>query len=245
MTVRLFHVSDLHFGTEDRAAIDWFGAVVAAERPDLVCVTGDLTAAARSSEFAAAAAWLATFEVPVTVEPGNHDMPVYNPLTRLFFPTRRFRQLERRIERPVTLAGCSLVPLVTATRAQLRFDWSLGVVRPASLRRTLAEIARRPAGNRVIVACHHPLVDVAGLSTPGRTLGGLAALEALAAAGADGVLSGHTHDPFDIAWQGAGRPIRLIGAGTLSARVRASRPSFNEIRLGPDVFEVRVRTLPG
>ncbi|MAW99120.1 MAG: metallophosphoesterase, partial [Sphingomonas sp.] len=44
---RLFHVSDLHFGAEDRSALHWFARLVTDERPDAVIVTGDLTMRAR------------------------------------------------------------------------------------------------------------------------------------------------------------------------------------------------------
>ena len=72
---RLFHVSDVHFGAEDKAAVDWFSATVHAERPDAVIMTGDLTMRARRHEFEAAAKWLEGLGVPVTVEVGNHDLP--------------------------------------------------------------------------------------------------------------------------------------------------------------------------
>ena len=49
--IRLFHVSDVHFGREDKAAVAWFDALVAAEQPDAVIMTGDLTMRARSREF--------------------------------------------------------------------------------------------------------------------------------------------------------------------------------------------------
>jgi 3',5'-cyclic AMP phosphodiesterase CpdA len=55
---KLFHVSDVHFGREDRAAVDWFGARVKEEQPDAVIMTGDLTMQARAKEFGAAAKWL-------------------------------------------------------------------------------------------------------------------------------------------------------------------------------------------
>jgi len=72
---RLFHVSDVHFGREDRAALDWFAARVREEQPDAVIVTGDLTMQARAKEFSAAAQWLKGLGRPVTVEVGNHDLP--------------------------------------------------------------------------------------------------------------------------------------------------------------------------
>ena len=56
-----------------------------------------------------------------------------------------------------------------------------------------------------------------------------AALVRLAAAGADAVLSGHVHDPFDRTHDAGGRAIRLIGAGTLSERLRDTPPSYNRL----------------
>jgi len=45
---RLFHVSDLHFGREDKAAIRWFADLVRSEKPDAVVCTGDLTMRAQA-----------------------------------------------------------------------------------------------------------------------------------------------------------------------------------------------------
>lgn len=244
MTVTLFHVSDVHFGTEDRAALAWFAAGVASVRPDGVILTGDLTAAARKSEYAAAAAWLATLEVPISVEPGNHDLPVFNPWARLVAPFGRFDRLEAAVERRLELPGVKLIPLRTAARAQWRRNWSLGVVSRRSLAAALAGLSAKPADALAIVACHHPLTDAADTATSGRTQRGAAALAALAAAGADVVLSGHTHDPFDIIWQGGSRPVRLIGAGTLSERVRTTRPSFNRLTIDGGKLSVDVETMP-
>lgn len=229
--IRLFHVSDIHFGAEDRAALDWFAGRVADEQPDAVIVTGDLTMRARREEFAAAQAWLEALGRPVTVEVGNHDLPYFNPWARFVTPYRRYRALERMIERPLALRGVSIVPLKTTARAQLRLNWSKGYVSGAALKAAVSAIDAVPADHRVLVVCHHPLIDV-GTKSSSRTRGGRNALAALANAGAHGVLSGHVHDPFDITHIVESREIRLIGAGTLSERVRESAPSFNELRLG-------------
>ena len=87
--------------------------------------------------------------------------------------------------------------------------------------------AAHKAGLR-LVACHHPLVD-ANTKGRGSTRGGRAALARLAAAGVDAVLSGHVHDPFDMVIEAGGRPIRLIGAGTLSDRLRDTPPGYNRL----------------
>jgi len=228
--IRLFHASDVHFGAEDRAALDWFAATVRDERPDAVVVTGDLTMRARAREFAAAAAWLESLGRPVTVEVGNHDLPYFNPWARFVTPYRRYRAVEAMIERPLDLPGLSIVPLKTTARFQWRLNWSKGHVSSRALRQTLALVEAAPQGHRILVACHHPLIE-AGTRSSSRTRGGREALAALAAAGADAVLTGHVHDPFDICHAGEGGAVRLIGAGTLSERLRDSAPSFNEIRI--------------
>ncbi len=236
MTVRLFHVSDLHFGTEDRAALAWFAAAVAAERPDAVIMTGDLTASARRREFTAACRYLVGLKVPVTVELGNHDMPMWNLWERFTDPYRRFTNLERAVERPLELPGVAVVPLRTATRAQLRSNWAEGIVRPHRLAETLGVLAAAPAGGLKLVACHHPL---GGNGVRHATRGGARALVALRTAGVAAVLSGHTHEPFDIVAGG----VRLIGAGTLSERIRKSRPSFNRLTIDGGALAVEVATM--
>jgi 3',5'-cyclic AMP phosphodiesterase CpdA len=240
--VRLFHVSDVHFGAEDSAAIDWFGQTVKAERPDAVIVTGDLTMRARAKEFSAAAKWLESLETPVTVEVGNHDLPYFNLWARFVTPYRRYQALERMIERPLDVKGVSVVPLKTTARFQWRLNWSKGYVSTHALQQALALAEAVPAGGLVFVACHHPLVEAETRSTAHTRRGGQA-LAALAAAGADAVLTGHVHDPFDIAREVGGRTVRLIGAGTLSERVRSTPPSFNEIRVDGRAFETVVRTM--
>ena len=241
--IKLFHVSDVHFGAEDPAAIAWFARCVQAERPDAVIMTGDLTMRATKHEFDAGGKWLKSLGVPVTVEVGNHDLPYYwDPLRRLFAPYRRYASVEKMIERPLDIAGLTVVPLKTTARAQWRWNWSKGKVDRASLQRALRQIADAPAGNMIFVAGHHPLIEGPTTGTA-RTRGGSAALDRLADAGAHAVLSGHVHDAFDVVYERRGWKTRLIGAGTLSKRTRATPPAFNEIRIAGDTFETLVRTL--
>jgi 3',5'-cyclic AMP phosphodiesterase CpdA len=239
---RLFHVSDLHFGREDRAAIAWFEGLVREERPDAVIVTGDLTMRARSAEYRAATEWLGGLGVPISIEPGNHDLPYFNPIARIFTPYGRFKRVERSIERPLELPGVSVVPLRTTARAQWRLNWSWGVVKEKRLQKAVQAVRATPDGHLTLVACHHPLVPVEPGHGHGLTLRGVNAIIRLAEAGAHAVLSGHVHEPFDVVHD-AGRPVRLIGAGTLSERVRESRPSFNELRVDGGQLHVQVRSM--
>jgi len=240
--IRLFHVSDVHFGREDTAAIAWFDALVREEAPDAVIMTGDLTMRARAHEFAAAARWLEGLGRPVTIEVGNHDLPYFNLFARFFTPYKRYRALERMIEKPLDIKGVSIIPLKTTARFQWRLNWSKGYVSTRALQQALALVEAAPRDALKFVVCHHPLVE-GGTRMHSRTRRGRDALEALTEAGAHAVLTGHVHDPFDIAQEVGGRPVRLIGAGTLSERTRATRPSFNEIRIDGCAFETRVRAM--
>lgn len=230
--ITLFHVSDLHFGAEDQAALDWFAQAVADVRPDAVICTGDLTMRARHREFAAAAAWLAALAAPVMVEPGNHDLPYFNLIERFTAPYARYGDLRRAVNRNLALDGAAVIALPTVAAAQWRLNWSKGRVGRADLARALAGLARATTAGIRIVACHHPLIE-ADTAATASTRGGAQALAALARAGADVVLSGHVHDAFDRVVEAGGRPIRLVGAGTLSERLRSSRPSFNRLDYDP------------
>jgi 3',5'-cyclic AMP phosphodiesterase CpdA len=225
----LFHVSDLHFGAEDRTALDWFAGEVDVHRPDAVICTGDLTMRGRSREFAAAAHWLSSLGVPVSVEAGNHDMPYYwDPIRRLLRPYQRFRAMHGEVHSELFLDDVSVVSLKTTARAQWRLNWSKGRVGPRSLAGAIAGLDHAGRKGLRLVACHHPLVD-ARTHRSGSTHGGRHALAALARAGAHAVLSGHVHDAFDLDVETEGGPIRIIGAGTLSERVRSTPPSYNRL----------------
>ncbi|WP_408588260.1 metallophosphoesterase family protein [Novosphingobium sp.] len=239
---RVFHISDIHFGLEDRRALDWVVDCVREERPDAVAITGDLTMRARHREFRAACAWISALDVPVTVEVGNHDLPYFNLVERFLDPYRRFRSIESVLEREVPLPGAAIVPLKTTARAQWRLNWSKGTVGRKALAETLGQIDALPHGTRAIVACHHPLVE-AGTRGKALTRGGDHALAELARRGVLAVLSGHVHDPFDLIHPTPNGPVRMIGAGTLSQRVRSTPPSFNELTFTEGDIRVRVRNL--
>lgn len=238
----LFHLSDIHFGLEDRDALDWVRREIAEKRPDAVAITGDLTMRARHREFAAACAWIQSLDVPVTVEVGNHDMPYFNLTERFTAPYRRFRQIEGLVEREIDLPGLAIVPLKTAVRAQPRLNWSKGWVSRSALRQCLAAIDALPAGTQVLVATHHPLREV-GTKGTALTRNGQKALDELARRPVLAVLSGHVHDAFDLPEPAGSGSVRMIGAGTLSRRLRSTPPSFNELRWDGQALTVTVRNL--
>jgi 3',5'-cyclic AMP phosphodiesterase CpdA len=91
--IRLFHVSDLHFGREDKAALAWFKRAVEEERPDAVICTGDVTQRAKREEFAAATAYLESMPCPVTSSLAITTCPI-SICRAVLPPYRRYGRLE-------------------------------------------------------------------------------------------------------------------------------------------------------
>lgn len=238
----IFHLSDIHFGLEDNRALDWVKAEIAERKPDAVAITGDLTMRARHREFDAACEWIRSLDAPVTVEVGNHDLPYFNPFERFFDPYKRIRAISDKVEAEIDLPGLAIVPLKTVRRWQPRLNWSKGWVTKPALERCLSAIDALPQGVRALVAVHHPLREV-GTQGTALTKHGQNALNELAQRPVLAVLSGHVHDAFDIMEETVHGSVRMIGAGTLSQRVRSTPPSFNELSWDGSELTVKVRNL--
>lgn len=241
-TIRLAHLSDIHFGYENEPAVaaarDW----LCDRRVDLTIVSGDLTRWGEASEFASAAAWLETLPGPKLLTPGNHDAPYLAFGQRLFAPFARFEQMIGPSRGQTFLSqGLAVRGVNTARGVQPRMNWSKGQISRRQVAETLAWLQGLAEGPLRIVVLHHPLVEMLGGPMTGKVWGGTAAAEAFAGAGADLVLSGHIHAPFALPYgYGDGRTY-AVGAGTLSVRERGVAAGFNSIEV--DEAEVRVTAL--
>jgi 3',5'-cyclic AMP phosphodiesterase CpdA len=232
VTIRLAHLSDIHFGGENAAATQAALDLVNREPFDLVVVSGDLTRYGERAEFDAAAAWLSSVERPKLVTPGNHDAPYFAVAERVFSPFRRFEACIGAARTQRHLAqGLAVLGLNTARGAQPRLNWSKGQVAPAQVREALAWFAEAPPEAARILVCHHPLTEMIGGPMTARVWGGEAAGRAFAEGGVDLVLSGHIHAPFLWAYpHGDGRTY-AAGAGTLSVRERGVPAGFNLVEI--------------
>ena len=97
MTTRLFHVSDVHFGVEDRSCLDAVAKAVREEQPDALVCTGDLTQRATHEQYAEAADWFRSLGVPIWLDVGKHDMPYKNLWERFTDPYRRYNALRKAV----------------------------------------------------------------------------------------------------------------------------------------------------
>src|SRR5687768_10104926 len=90
--LRIAHLSDVHFGRVRQVVLDPLRRRLEELRPDLLVVSGDITQRARTSEFEAARAYIASRRRPRVVVPGNHDVRLWSDAIRLARPLRPWRR---------------------------------------------------------------------------------------------------------------------------------------------------------
>jgi 3',5'-cyclic AMP phosphodiesterase CpdA len=227
------HISDTHFGTEQRPVCAALRADLLHHAPDLVVLTGDITQRARSAQFRAARAFLDSLApIPVLALPGNHDLPLFDLLTRFTEPYRLYRRHIAGVLAPMWQNPAVGVLGVNSTRVMRHKNGEL----PSEL---VADVAGRLAALAQpfkVVALHHPLAIIEPADRPNRALGAEAALAAWVAAGADLFLGGHIHLPYCIPVGDGPRQAIVLQAGTaVSRRCRGRQPnSYNLVRLQPE-----------
>lgn len=228
---RILQFSDIHFGVEHRDAVAATVDYARAHPADLILITGDITQKGYGREFQAAGDWIRSLPEPVFVSVGNHDVPYWDPLARLFWPWRAF---EKATGHPAHdhqfLSDRVMVRGVTTARGwQARPNWSKGVIDLDQTRKAAAALRQAPVGALRILACHHPLVEMIGAPMTGEVKRGDQAALIFAEAGVDLITTGHVHVPFALPIGVGDGCSHAVGCGTLSQRERGAPPSFNHI----------------
>jgi 3',5'-cyclic AMP phosphodiesterase CpdA len=223
------HLSDLHFGREDRNVVNALIDVVSDVSPAVVAVSGDLTQRARRRQFRRAASFLEALPYPRVVVPGNHDVPLFNVFARMRDPLGGFKRhidpnlTPTFIDPPVVVVG-------------------LDTTRPSSLKgarvhsrdvERICEYVRQFAAEEIkILVAHHPFDP-----------GNYAELEMLTRCGIDVILTGHLHvsSTSHTAHRHrlSGRSAIVVEAGTAtSTRLRETANAFNLLRIDTDAVVV-------
>lgn len=234
---RVIHLSDLHFGTESPPVLAALKRQISQLSPDVVVISGDLTQRARKREFLAARQFIAALDAAnceVILVPGNHDIPLFNPIARLFWPFKRYRKAFGSTGVKLSKVGKLRFITVNSVRRERHASGYITAQRG----REVAEHGRHgQAGEVTIVVTHHPLGTTAlgGGNTDHQ--GDAQTCRLWQKAGINLVMSGHVHRPFllDATEQliegarGNGNPLWILNAGTaVSHRVRDDYPnSFN------------------
>ncbi|MDX1673446.1 MAG: metallophosphoesterase family protein [Longimicrobiales bacterium] len=244
----ILHVSDLHFGPP---YVPRVGAALQraahALDPDLVVASGDFTQRAKPEEFEEAAEYLdALPDTPQVVIPGNHDVPLYRVVERIFSPYKWYRKYIAEELDQVVRTDDAVVVALNST-APLRHITN-GRISPSQL--DFCREAFEGVGEdavRIVVAHHHfaPAPDYEGGQVMPRAK---RAIDAFTRLEVDLVLGGHLHRAYignslDL-YPGSDRDhgIIVVQSGTTTSRrgrVRErEKNSFNLIRVTEEVIRI-------
>lgn len=224
---RILHLSDVHFGAVDDRLVDPFLKLAHQLRPDLCVISGDLTQRARASQFHAARAFVDRLPAPALIVPGNHDMPLRNLPLRLLAPFAGFRRAFGTELEPFARLPDALVKGLNTANPLV---WKSGRLRPASVQRLTDSFAGAASGLWRIAVMHHAPVPAAD-STPADIADPAEALAAVAQAGADVVLSGHTHMPHTGFAETAAGVLFLQVGTAISTRLKTGTNDFALVTL--------------
>ena len=227
------HLSDLHFGRTDPDTLPALANAIAAAKPDVVVVCGDLTQRARTREFEEARHFLAMLPQPQIVVPGNHDIPLYNVVSRWLKPLDNFRRYISSDLAPFYADDEIAIIGINTARS---WTFKNGRINRDQVAHGCARLALSGEHVTRIVVTHHPY-DVFGTDDD-RNLVGRAqmAMAGFAQCRVDMILSGHLH--VGHIGQSAARykiprhSALVVQSGTAtSSRRRGENNSFNIIAI--------------
>jgi 3',5'-cyclic AMP phosphodiesterase CpdA len=227
------HLSDLHFCRTDPTTLPALANAIAVAKPDVVVVSGDLTQRARTHEFEEARRFLDTLPQPQIVVPGNHDVPLYDVVSRWLVPLDNFcRYISSDLAPFYADDEIAILGINTAR------SWTFknGRINRAQVTHGCARLNLSGEHVTRIVVTHHPY-DVPGTEDDGNLVGrAQMAMAGFAQCRVDMILSGHLHVGH-VGHSAARYKIPLYSAllvqsGTAtSSRHRGENNSFNIIAI--------------
>ena len=234
----LLQISDTHFGTAQKPVMQALVQLVRTQAPDVLILSGDITQRARRRQFKAAAAYIDTLGIAARViVPGNHDVPLFNVIARMFSPYGNFRRAFGNELEPELETAELLVLSVNSTRPKYRKD---GAVDTAQIDRVAARLHAASPRQLRLVVMHHPVCAITGSDTSNLAKNHDAAIRCWSDAGADLILGGHIHLPYVLPLNTTAHPLSrslwAVQAGTaVSSRTRGDvSNSCNILRMQAD-----------
>ena len=242
MAVRILHLSDLHFGRNDKPeSIEALAKLVQEAGPELVIASGDLTHRGLRSQHERAAEFLRGLELPLLTIPGNHDIPYTFP-KRFTQPWQEFERLWGETE-PVYRSDNVIAVGLNSVRP---WRHQSGRLRDEQIARAAELLRDGPEEAIRIVALHHHLLGAPWRSRKKPVAKRNRVLAGLVEAGADLVLAGHIHQStiaerreFEIATPGGEQAVVI----SIAPGFGQPRPNRRGEARGLHVYEIGPRAL--
>lgn len=90
--MKIFHISDLHFGMQHGHLMQPFLKDLKESAPEVIIISGDVTHRATKQQYQHLATFLKKIPARILIVPGNHDIPLHDVISRLFFPFDHYKR---------------------------------------------------------------------------------------------------------------------------------------------------------
>ncbi len=247
-TLRILHLSDLHFGPPFVPRVgDAVLALAPRLEPDAIVVSGDFTQRAKESQFVQAKRFLQELpQVPRLYVPGNHDVPLYRVRERLGDPHGLYRKHICDQLNPVLWLDRAVIVGIDSTAP--RSAISNGRIHKWQLETAEKVFAEAPTDIARIVVAHHHFAPAPDYLHDSAMPQAKRAIERFGDDDVEMILGGHLHRAFigntlDF-YPGAHRErgIICVHSGTTTSRRgrgrEAEKNSFNVIDIAPSTITV-------
>lgn len=225
---RVLHISDLHFGRINPPAIESLEQFLSNDslNLDLIIMTGDWTQRARRGQYKDAQEFIKKMPVPVLTVPGNHDIPLYNFVSRLVQPLANYNKFIRNVTRDnfqdseVAIVGFRTASVLRTVEGR--------ILESDVLRAERFFQAADPHAIRII-ACHHPIFVPELISQ----IRPQAMIQRLLNLRPQIILSGHSHlNWIEFVNPGTEQEVLHISAGSAtSSRLRGEVNNFHVLEI--------------
>ena len=217
MAYRLAHVSDLHVGSGDDAAVEQLVEALVTCDAHRIALTGDVTHRGRRSELDRFRTLFRPVADRLACVPGNHDR-LGDDLDQDLMPGRRVHAIDD--------PGVRVVRFNSTGRHNRRWFDSHGLLTWHDVDVIERELRAAPPGAATVLLLHHHLLPLPGedfLERLATRLGWPNAAELALGAQlverlrgiCDLVLHGHRHIPAErVRWRSNPRPLRIVNGGS-------------------------------
>lgn len=232
--ITLLQISDPHFGTEQTLVVEALASLVKSQQPEFAIWSGDITQRARHTQFASAKAFSDRLAIPhLLAVPGNHDIPLFNFIARIFYPYSGYKRAFGNNLEPIFESEELLIICLNTTRPWRHKN---GELSQKQIDHVAQKVKKANPSQLRIVVTHQPISIESEKDEENLLIGYDHALKSWSNAGVDMVLGGHIHRPHAHKMANHFGPIAgnmwSIQAGTaVSYRIRDGIPnSVNLIR---------------